>query len=127
MISFSIIIMIIRIIFSIINDYWDNHQESLGITRRRCGMLDFDPLFKPTSLVVPLSMESGHPMHIHMAWPSSELDCLARHSSDRNLFLDAKAAFLRRFSLYVVAPQSLLQRRLVIMTTVELFDRFSPI
>ena len=32
MISFSII-MIIRIIFSIINDYEDNHYESLGITR----------------------------------------------------------------------------------------------
>ena len=32
MISFSII-MIIRIIFSIINDYQNNHWESLGITR----------------------------------------------------------------------------------------------
>ncbi len=84
---------------------------------RRSGLLDFDPLFKPTSLAVPLAVDSGHPPHVHFSWPFAELNRLARHSSDRNLFLEAKATFLTRFKSHY-APQSLL-------TALSAYDPFS--
>ena len=59
--------------------------------------IGFEPFFKPTSLLVPLSTRSGHHWNVHVSWPFSQIRRFARLSSTRQAFETAKAKFVQRF------------------------------
>ena len=60
---------------------------------RKTRLLDFECYSKPTSQKVPLSWRSGHPMHVHLSWPLSQLARFDRNCSNRANAFKHKAKF----------------------------------
>lgn len=87
-------------------DKWSASQVSLQFLDvefflpRDFGHISFAPFFKPSSLGVPLSVDSHHPQHTHRAWVLSELRRFARRSSSHEFFVYAKRVFISRLSRF---------------------------
>lgn len=67
---------------------------------RKSGLLDNRPYFKNTSLSIPLSFSSAHPVLVHCTWPEAEIRRLARRSSDTEAFIEARHTFVQRLEKY---------------------------
>ncbi len=66
--------------------------------------LDFAPYVKPTAVHVPLSSSSGHPWHVHMAWPQAEIRRIRKRSLRDNSFEFYKARKLTRWAKFFMHP-----------------------
>ena len=81
--------------------------------------LDYMARFKATSLGIPLSHTSGHPPHVHLMWPVSEMRRLKERACCSEYAVGAQKVFIRRLTDYHV-PQ-------IIINHVEQFcDHVSP-
>ena len=62
-----------------------------------CGRVGVGPFVKPTSLLMPLSTASGHPLSTHRAWPMTMCKRLMALSSNSRTRSDVRKLLISRF------------------------------
>ena len=78
------------------------------------GRVGYEPYIKPSNRSIPLDRSSAHNACVHR-WPYAYLLSLARNSSTRQAFLDARSVVLSRFALQFMDS-----------TTLERLRQFNP-
>ena len=68
-----------------------------GPSWRNSGMLDHTLFTKPTSIWLPLSPDSNHPVGVHVSWPRGHLNRIKRLCPDRETANSEVEKFLGKF------------------------------